>query len=144
MGQTTQQIEHHIEDTRENLGSNLHELEQKVKSVTDWKHHFQTKPMTILGVAFGGGVLLATMLGGRKNSRRQRPSSTHATGSELTRGTDRQKHQAFETWDNIKGALIGVAATRFKDFVAEVVPGFHQQFQRTEEVAKATKPNLLT
>jgi hypothetical protein len=31
-------------------------------------------------------------------------------------------------WDNIKGALIGVAATRFKEFVGEVVPGFHEQF----------------
>jgi Protein of unknown function (DUF3618) len=55
MGQTTNQIEAHIEDTREHLGSNLHELEQKVKSVTDWKQHFQTNPITMLGVAFGGG-----------------------------------------------------------------------------------------
>jgi len=43
----------------------------------------------------------------------------------------------LETWDNIKGALIGVAATRFKDFVGEVVPGFHEQFQKTEEKVKA-------
>jgi hypothetical protein len=42
----------------------------------------------------------------------------------------------LETWDNIKGALVGVAATRFKEFVGEVVPGFHEQFQRTEEKAK--------
>ena len=51
MGQTTHQIEAHIEDTREDLGSNLHELELKVKSVTDWKQHFRTNPMTMLGVA---------------------------------------------------------------------------------------------
>ena len=139
MGQTTHQIEAHIEDTREDLGSNLHELEQKVKSVTDWKQHFQTNPMTMLGVAFGGGILLATMLGGRKNRRGERFSS-HATGSEPHAGTDHQKHKALETWDNIKGALIGVAATRFKDFVGEIVPGFHEQFQRTEEKAKAIQP----
>jgi hypothetical protein len=35
MGQTTDQIEHHIEQTRETLGSNLQELEYKVKAVTD-------------------------------------------------------------------------------------------------------------
>ena len=139
MGQTTHQIEAHIEDTREDLGSNLHELEQKVKSVTDWKQYFQTNPMTMLGVAFGGGILLATMLGGRKNRRGDRFSS-HAIGSESHTGTDHQKHKALETWDNIKGALIGVAATRFKDFVGEVVPGFHEQFQRTEEKAKAIQP----
>ena len=57
MGQTTEQIEAHIEHTRDDLGSNLHELEAKVKSITDWKHHFQSKPMTMLGVAFGGGIL---------------------------------------------------------------------------------------
>lgn len=128
MGQTTQQIEAHIERTRENLGSNLNELERKVKSATDWKQHFQTNPMTMLGVAFGGGILLSTMLGGRRHRR-----STHATGAEPHAGTDLQKHKAMETWDNIKGALIGVAAARFKDFVGDVVPGFHEQFQRTEE-----------
>jgi hypothetical protein len=141
MGQATSQIEAHIEDTRADLGSNLHELERKVKSVTDWKQHFQTNPMTLLGVAFGGGILLATMLGGRKSSRRgERGSSSPATGTEPHAGTDHQKHKALETWDNIKGALIGVAATRFKDFVGEVVPGFHEHFQRTEEKAKAIQP----
>ena len=124
MGQTTHQIEAHIEDTREDLGSNLHELEQKVKSVTDWKQHFRTSPMT--------------MLGGRKNRLVERRFSSDAT--EPHAGTDHQKHKALETWDNIKGALIGVAATRFKDLVGEVVPGFHEQFQRTEEKARAIEP----
>jgi hypothetical protein len=138
MGQTTHQIEAHIEDTREDLGSNLHELERRVKSVTDWKQHFKTNPMTMLGVAFGGGILLSTMLGGRKNMRAERGFSSQAT--ELHAGTDHQKHKALETWDNIKGALIGVAATRFKDLVGEVVPGFHEQFQRTVEKARAIEP----
>jgi hypothetical protein len=48
----------------------------------------------------------------------------------------------MQTWDNIKGALIGVAATRFKDFVGEVVPGFHEQFHRTEENARAIQPAM--
>jgi Protein of unknown function (DUF3618) len=137
MGQTTQQIEAHIEHTRENLGSNLNELEHKVKSVTDWKQHFRTNPMTMMGIAFGGGILLSTMLGGRKYRRGDRSFSTHGSSSEPHAGTDRRKHKAMETWDNIKGALIGVAATRFKDFVGEVVPGFHEQFHRTEEKARA-------
>ena len=139
MGQTTRQIEAHIEDTREDLGSNLHELERKVKGVTDWKQHFKTRPMTMLGIAFGGGILLATTLSGRKRKRTggERGVSSHATGSEPHAGTDHQKHTALETWDNIKGALIGVAATRFKDLIGEVVPGFHEQLQRTEEKTKA-------
>ena len=132
MGQTTDQIERHIEDTRGALGSNLQELEHKVKSVTDWKQHFQNNPMTMLGAAFGGGILLATMLGTKHESRRSIDSASHA-------GTDLQKNKAMETWDNIKGALIGVAATRFKDFVGEVVPGFQEHFQQTEEKLRPIK-----
>lgn len=140
MGQATSQIVAHIEDTRDDLGSNLRELEQKVKSVTDWKQHFRTNPMTLLGVAFGGGILLATMVGRRKNRHGERSFSIPGNGSEPHAGTDHQKHRALETWDNIKGALIGVAATRFKDFVGEVVPSFQEHYQRTEEKAKAFQP----
>jgi len=146
MGETTDQIAAHIEDARENLGSNLDELEHKVRSVADWKHHFQTKPLTMLGMAFGGGIVLAAMVGGRKK-RRQDGFSRYASGADpqpgtayYQAGTEYQKHQALETWDNIKGALIGVAAARFKDFVGEVVPGFHEQFQRTEEKAALASP----
>jgi hypothetical protein len=136
MGQATSQIEAHIEHTRADLGSNLHELERKVKSVTDWKQQFRSNPMTLLGVAFGGGILLATMLGGHKGRSHGRDLRTPG-GAEPHVGTDHQKHKALETWDNIKGALIGVAATRFKDFVAEVVPGFHDQYKKTEEKAES-------
>lgn len=131
MGQTANQIETHIEQTRDTLGSNIQELEQKVKSVTDWKQHFQNNPMTMIGVAFGGGVLLATMLGGGK--RRRSFSSHEQTAHPSHAGMDSQKHNALEAWDSIKGALIGVAATRFKDFVGEVVPGFTDQFQHTQD-----------
>jgi hypothetical protein len=139
MGQAPNQIEAHIENTRADLGSNLQELEQKVRSITDWKQHFQTNPMTMVGIAFAGGILLATTLGGGKSRRRN--FSHQDAGSEPHAGSDSQKHKALETWDNIKGALIGVAATRFKDYVGEIVPGFHDQFRRTEERAKNSVPN---
>lgn len=139
MGQTTHQIEAHIENTREDLGSNLYELENKVRAVTDWKQQFRQRPMTMLGVAFGGGILLATMMGGKSRSR-DRGYARRATESEAQVGSDYRK-QALGTWDNIKGALIGVAATRFKDYVGDVVPGFQEQFRRTEEKAKAIQPS---
>ena len=133
MGQTTSQIEAHIQDTREDLVSNLDELERKVKSVTDWKQHFRSNPMMMVSVAFGGGVLLATMFGGRKS---RRGWSSDANRSEPRLATNRQKLKALETLDNIKGALVGVAASRFTNFVGDVIPGFHEQLQRTEEAAK--------
>ena len=134
MGQTTDQIERHIEHTRGALGSNLQELEHKVQSVTDWKQHFQSNPLTMLGVAFGGGILLATMMGS-KHKHGSHPDTDSAPHS----GTDLQKNKAMETWDNIKGGLIGVAATRFKDFVGEIVPGFQEHFQQTEDKVRPIK-----
>jgi len=129
MGDTTRQIEAHIEQTRDNLGANIHELEQRVKSATDWKHYFKNSPMTMLGVAFGGGVLLATIIGGK---RRRSPSFAEPTRN-LPAETGRQTHLALQAWDNIKGALIGVAASRFKDLVDEIVPGFKGQLHRTPD-----------
>jgi len=35
-------------------------------------------------------------------------------------------------WDNIKGAVIGVAATRFRNFLDETIPGFAEQYDKTE------------
>ena len=141
MGETANEIETHIERTRQDLGSNLNELENKVKSVTDWKHHFQNSPMTMIGVAFGGGILLATALGGRKGRRRERSFASDAGDNERHAGLDRQKDKALESWDNIKGALIGVAAARVKDFVGEVVPGFQEQFERTQRENPKSLPN---
>jgi len=138
MGQTTHQIEAHIADTREKLGNNVRELEQKVKAVTDWKQYVQKSPMTMLGVAFGGGIFLATMLGRPKTHRlgEQRDLYSAPGVSEEHPGDNDPKDKALETWNNIKGALIGVAATRFKEFIGEVVPGFQEQFARSEENVK--------
>jgi ElaB/YqjD/DUF883 family membrane-anchored ribosome-binding protein len=67
--QTTDQIEAHIENTREELGSNFQELEQKVKSATDWRRQFRDNPKMMLGTAFAGGIVLAYLLGGRRSAR---------------------------------------------------------------------------
>ena len=136
MGETTSQIEAQIAHSRETLGSNLHELEQKVKAVTDWKQHFRTSPVMLLGVAFGGGVVLATMLGGRGRNGRSSPVPGQP---ETLMGTSYQKSQALETWDKIKGALMGVAATRVKDYVDEIIPGFKEEFRRSGEKTRETQ-----
>ena len=70
MGETSHQITHEIEETRARLGSNLQELEAKVKDATDWRKQFEKNPLPMLGIAFGGGFLLSRMVGGRRNWRR--------------------------------------------------------------------------
>ena len=129
MGQRTDQIENQIETKREDLKSNLQELETRVKAATDWRHYFAEHTGTMIAAAFGGGVLLAAMLGGRSN----RASLVQAGGSlesarPWTRGT---KHEVLENLDSIKSALVGAAAAKFMGILGEVVPGF------TEHLAKA-------
>ena len=140
MGETTHDIATHIDHAREDLGSNLQELEHKVKSVTDWRQQFQNNPMMMVGLAFGGGVFLATMAGGRRNrlSGMSSPATVPLTGESSTRAIasrgviDREKQQVLQTWDHIKGALVGVAAARLKRFLGESIPGFEEQLRTTE------------
>jgi len=133
MGETKDQIENQIEDAREDLGSNLQELERKVKSVTDWKYYYAKSPMTIIGVAFGAGVLLAAM-SAKKSPRplRRFANPRNSQSRELMSGGERQKSKAMETWENLKGALVAVAATHVKDFVGEIVPGFRDHYDRPQ------------
>lgn len=69
MGETKSEIAAHIEETRSDLGSNLQELEQKVKAAVDWKQQFQQHSGTMLSVAFGGGLVIAAMFGSRNNGK---------------------------------------------------------------------------
>ena len=144
MGETTDQIAAHIESTRAHLGANLEELEGKVRSATDWRQHFEKNPMTLIGVAFGGGVVLARMAG------RRRPNRLAGMSSRMPETSPRVQHaasadqtqQVLDTWDHIKGALIGVAAERFKSFIGEVVPGFQEQFEKVTHHETAA-PHML-
>lgn len=59
MGETASQIENHIEETREDLGSNLQELEARVRLAADWRRQFRKNPPLFLALAFGSGLLLS-------------------------------------------------------------------------------------
>jgi len=65
MGQTTDQITSDIDQTREQLKSNLQELETRVKSAADWRSQFQKRPGQMVIAALLGGALLSSMLGTR-------------------------------------------------------------------------------
>ena len=62
MGERSDQIEEQIQRTREDLRDNLNELEQKVRRAFDWRTPFEERPLTMLAVAMGGGMLLAALL----------------------------------------------------------------------------------
>ena len=139
MGQTTDQIETDIKHTREDLRSNLQELEQKVKSVTDWKQQFQNHPGTMAAAAFGAGALVATLGRRRKGGKERATSSSHRTDSPATIRAG--KHEVLETWDNVKSALVGVAATQVTGFLGRLVPGFQEQLKKAESAQHRSLPS---
>src|ERR1700676_1030345 len=77
MGERPDQIERHIYETRNELGENINELQEKVKTAVDWRAQFDQRPMLMIGLAFGGGLLLSALLTGRGNSRRSSNKGAH-------------------------------------------------------------------
>ena len=136
MDETANQIEAHIDRTRERLGSNLRELEDKVEAATDWRGHFRERPHVFLGAALLGGMVLASTL--RSRSAR-RPLSGVAMNPAVG-GHGPVRGQALELWNNVQGALLGVATARIKDYIGELVPGFDDHYRRAEERAAAIGP----
>ena len=123
------QIERHIESARSELGSNLHELEDKVRQAADWRTHFERNPMTFVGLAFGGGVLLAAMLGA-KNGEAPVTAQERQYGKNSPAGI--RESQVADTWGTLKGALIGLAGTKVRNLLNEALPGFSEQYNRME------------
>jgi hypothetical protein len=68
MGQTTDQIATDIDHKREELKSNLQELETRVKSAADWRSQFQKRPGSMVIAAVVGGALLSSLIGTRSRS----------------------------------------------------------------------------
>ena len=134
MDQRTDQIESHIQSKQEALQSNFQELENKIKSLTDWRHQFQNHPAAMVATAFGGGLLLARMFGHGKGRRvRAGSSTTPQTSANAPHSrTERRKHEVLKSWDNIESALIGVAAAKFRGMLSDIVPGFKEQLDKTE------------
>ena len=142
MGQTASQIENHIEGKRADLGSNLRELEAKVKSVTDWHHQFEKRPVMFLGLAFGGGAVLASMVR-RSGGVRQNYNYVPWNGSAGPDPQTRKHHapsptmeRASQAWENVKGALVGIAASKVKDYADGIIPGFSDHYRQTEAQQK--------
>ena len=68
MGETTDQIKTHIEGTRQDLQSNIEELQVKVKTAIDWRHYFKQHTGVMLAIAFAGGALVSAAVGRARTS----------------------------------------------------------------------------
>ena len=149
MGETPDQIERHISEKRSELGENIHELQQKVKTAMDWRAQFDQRPWVLMGVAFGGGLLLSLLFGGSRDSRPSRDSdgSSDRWGSESQRASTQPKHsddKAAALWENLRGAALAVAGSRLSGVLEGVLPGFEEQYrkrQRERQSPSTSRPN---
>jgi hypothetical protein len=121
-----------IEDSRADLQGNLRELERKVEDAADWRYQFRKRPFVLLGAAAATGAVLGMLAGPRRPAPYRRslahdPTPASGTGSSMT------STLVPQAWENIKAALIGVAATRLQDMMEEVLPGFKHHYHAAEQ-----------
>jgi hypothetical protein len=140
MDETANQIEAQIDRTRERLGSNLRELEDKVDAATDWREHFRERPYLFLGAAFIGGVALASAV--QPKSAGRAPSA--AALNPRVNGNGSVQAQALGLWDNVQAALIGLASAKIKEYLGELVPGFDEHYRRAEQRSAAIDPTTTS
>ena len=136
MDETSNEIEARIDRTRERLGSNFRQLEDKFDAATDWRGHVRERPELWLGVAFVGGMLLAGVLKTRTQGRAAAVSATPAAG-----GSGAVKAQARQFLNNLQGGLVGVASARLQEYINELVPGFNEHYHRAEQRTGGATPS---
>jgi len=138
VGEITHEIEREIRDTREDLGRNLNELEDKARELADWRSHYRNHSGAFLGAAFAAGAIAAMATVPASSGRprlhtladddtshdpyptRPRPATRNATFARVTR-------EVNETWGQIADALLRTASLRALQFVSELVPGVRDQ-----------------
>ena len=151
MGEKSDQLERHIHETRNELGDNIHELQEKVrnsvdkvKNSVDWRVQFQERPMTLIGIAFAGGLVASALFRRRGTSNHSSYSSIRSsdrwnteTSSDYSGAGDRRsrnwQNKAGDAWEDIKGAVIGLAATKAGSVLEELLPGFQHHYQKRQE-----------
>jgi hypothetical protein len=130
MDRATERIGHEIDRERELLRSNLEELEDRVRSVIDWRRQFEGHTAAWLAAAFGGGLLIALMVRRPVGSPRMLEYSSSAEPA--TAHSEQRSREISRVWRTIESALIGVAAAKLKNTIAGILPGFREQLEPRE------------
>jgi hypothetical protein len=145
--QETDKIKHHIETEREELGKDLHEIEDRVKRVTDLKGWFDRNPAATIGAAVAGGFILSMIFGKSRSDEaasevyevKTPTSRSFSRESSKQTSTSSEMHQIGSTLDKTFAALIGVASRKFRNYVADAVPGFREQYELEQ---RRERPNV--
>ena len=138
MGEKQNELERHIHEQRSELGENISELQQKVKTAVDWRVQFREHPIALMGVAFGGGLLLSVLFRGRRSPDGPSENWRSEPGTPDYRGTTsnsarRSDDQAVSTWNNLRGAAVAIGLGKLTSFIETVLPGFQEQYNKRQD-----------
>ncbi|MEZ4521158.1 MAG: DUF3618 domain-containing protein [Thermomicrobiales bacterium] len=150
MDQTTspEEIRDDIQQRRHQMTNDVNELEERAKSLTDWRQQVQDRPLVAAGVALTAGLAIGLMTGGSSDSTRRGSSygyyqahdgRQHNGQSFSGEATQAGKHQAATKVDEIRGALMGLAATKAQEFLREAVPGYQQEEEQVRQEAGSSR-----
>jgi hypothetical protein len=143
VAERSDEIKDRIDAQRGELGENLHELERRVKSTTDWRAQMEKRPWVMLGAAFGTGMLIAGVMSrsGRSSSYSYRSSYSDTsspeyysskTGESRFKNFRDQRHQAAGALDRMTGALVAVGIQKLQDVLKESIPGFREKYDHSD------------
>jgi hypothetical protein len=150
MGEKSDQIERYIEEQRNELGDNIAQLQGKVKGTFDWRVQFEHRPMTMIGIALGGGVLLSSLFGGRSHSKRSRkplhkgrtaPNDIQFPDPQNGTAAAQVENKSSDAWRNIKAAIAGVAGAKFGTILDSFLPGFGEEYDKARKSGGSPQSN---
>ena len=140
MVQETDKIKNHIDTERGKLEQDLDEIERRVTKAVDWREWFDRHPVSMLGAAAAGGFVLSLLI--RRPSEAShndlsgdfdsKPGLTELRQSRSSSKTSSQMDRMANTLDNTVAALLGVASRTVRDFVADVIPNFREEYREVE------------
>jgi hypothetical protein len=141
MGERPDEIEQQIHETRQNLNENLYELQEKVKNAFDWRTQFDERPLTMLAVAFGGGLLASALIPSLSSRRRGayrgqlncddsavNPPPTESAVASASRANGDARRRS-DGYDALKGALMTAVATRLGGLVGDILSGYRDELR---------------
>jgi len=118
MTETPNEIMQEIEGYRSHLGEDLTTLQSRVRDATTWRTYYDRHPYLFVGTALGGGLLLSSILSNKRGGNHlESQPSRYETVSHCKGGL-------AESLDEIKSALIDYGATKVKQAIGEILPGF--------------------
>ncbi len=133
-------LEREIAEEHEALAENLAVLESQAKDLVDWRAYVRKSPLTMVGVAFGSGLIISAIANSNRSQPRTRPARKYdIDGNE-------EPSAAHDVWEIFKGAVIGAAAAQVTSYVTELLPEFgaHVESLRHEKAAARRKSRPVT